>query len=355
MYLKNIQFSDFRNYGNLVLEFGNGINIIYGNNGMGKTNVLEGIYICAITKSYRALKDSEYIKFGKESSRISCIFEDNEKKSNIEVYVDSKGTKQIKENEVKIKKYTEYIGKYPIVMFCPEDMNIVKGMPKNRRKFLDILISQISKKYVMVLGEYKKTLNIKNNLLKQNNVDINYLKILNEKLANQIVEIVDKRKEYIEKLWINSKIIQSNISKEKEELKLVYQSEFLGMDYGQVLAELNNCIQIDIIKKTSTKGIGHDDLCILVNEKDVSKFGSQGQNRTALLSLKIGEFELLMNEKGTVPIILLDDVFSELDNERINYLLEYIKNYQVFITTTMVDNIKIKEAKFFDVNVLAKN
>ncbi|MBR5227056.1 MAG: DNA replication/repair protein RecF [Clostridia bacterium] len=351
MYINKICIDKFRNYEKLDLDFSKNINIIFGNNGKGKTNILEAIYICAITKSYRTSKDNECIKFGDDYCNIDCEFEDKNIKTNIQVYIDNNGKKQIKENGIKITKYTDYIGKFPVVMFSPDDMDIVKGSPKNRRKFLDILISQISKKYVVVLSEYKKTINLKNNLLKlnRNQIDINYLKILNEKLAKQIVEIVHKRKEFTELLWINAKEIQKNISKGNESLNFVYQTEFKDMDFEKVLKTLNDCIDNDILKKSSTKGIGHDDIIIYVNDTEVAKYGSQGQNRTALLSMKIGEFELLKTQKENVPLILLDDVFSELDNERINFLLDYIKKYQVFITTTTVENIKMDNVKFFDI------
>ena len=356
MYLKNIELSNFRNYENLNIEFVNGTNIIYGNNGKGKTNILEAIYVSAITKSYRAQKDIEYINFNFESTRVNSCFSKEDINFNVEVFADKMGNKCIKEDGLKINKYTEFIGKFPIVLFCPEDMDIVKGAPKNRRKFLDILISQISKKYVITLSEYKKTINIKNSLLKSDRekIDLNYLKIINEKLAGQILEIVSRRKEYIEKLLVYAKEIQKKISKESEELDLIYVTEFKDMNYEQILNTLNNSIDSDIFKKTSTKGVGHDDFLVLVNGNEVSKYGSQGQNRTAMLALKIGEAKLLEKEKETLPIVLLDDVFSELDNERINFLLEYIKSFQTVITTTTIENIRIDDAKIFDIHELAK-
>lgn len=356
MYIKNLKLSNFRNYKNLDIEFSNGINIIYGNNGIGKTNILEAIYLSAITKSYRVSKETEYIKFNESVTHIASTYVEDNIVNMVEVSLTNNGEKQILENKLKIKKYTEFIGKYPIVMFSPDDMEIVKGAPKNRRRFLDILISQISKKYIIALSEYKKLINIKNSLLKKNreNIDINYLKIINEKLAVQILEIICKRKEYVEKLLKFSISAEKMISKHQEEIRIEYVTEFTNMDFNEILNTLNNCIENDIAKKTSTKGIGHDDILIFVDEKEVAKYGSQGQNRTALLALKIGEFELLINEKNIVPIILLDDVFSELDNERINFLLSYIKNYQVIITTTMIENIKLEKAKFFDIINLVK-
>lgn len=357
MYLKKIKLSNFRNYKNLEIELSDGINIIYGNNGRGKTNIIEAMYISAITKSYRAQKDNEYIKFDEISTHITSNFVKDEIFSEVDVFVSENGQKQIKESGVKVTRYTEFIGKYPLVLFCPEDMEIVKGAPKNRRRFLDILISQISKKYVVTLGEYKKTLNIKNNILKldKEKIDLNYLGIINEKLACQIVEIVNFRKEYIEKIQEYAAKVQQKISENEEVLSLAYDSEFLDMNYEQVLRILENSIELDILKRTSNKGIGHDDFRVLVNKSEVAKYGSQGQNRTAVLALKIAEAKILMDEKETRPIVLLDDVFSELDNKRICFLLEYIKGFQTVITTTTIENIKVEDAKKFDVNELAKN
>lgn len=357
MYLKKIKLSNFRNYKNLEIELSDGINIIYGNNGRGKTNILEAMYISAITKSYRAQKDNEYIKFNETSARITSNFVKDEVFSEVDVFVSENGQKQIKEDGLKVTRYTEFIGKYPLVLFSPEDMEIVKGAPKNRRKFLDILISQISKKYVVTLGEYKKTLNIKNNILKldREKIDLNYLRIINEKLAHQIVEIVKYRKEYIEKIQKHALSVQQKISEGEECLEIVYETEFLDLNYEQVLRLLESAEEQDIMKRTSNKGIGRDDFTVLVNGSEVSKFGSQGQNRTAVLALKIAEAKILTDEKETMPLVLLDDVFSELDNKRICFLLEYIKGFQTVITTTTIENIKIEDAKIFDINELAKN
>lgn len=357
MYLKNIKLSNFRNYESLEIDLSQGINIIYGKNGRGKTNIIEAMYISAITKSYRAQKDMEYVKFDETNTHIEAQFVKQDINFSVDVFADINGQKQIKEDGVRILRYTEFIGKYPLVLFCPEDMDIVKGAPKNRRKFLDILISQISKKYVITLSEYKKTLNIKNSLLKQDRekIDLNYLRIINEKLARQIVEIVSSRKKYIEKIQDLAIPVQEKVSQGEEELKLIYVTEFEDMEYNEVLKTLESSVEADIFKRTSTKGIGHDDFEVLVNGTDVAKFGSQGQNRTATLALKIAEAKLLTEEKETLPIVLLDDVFSELDNERISFLLEYIKGFQTVITTTTIENIKLEDAKFFDINTLAKN
>ena len=349
MYLQKLSLSNFRNYDNLEIEFGKNVNVFVGNTAHGKTNILESIYLSSITKSYRTNKDIECIKFGQEYFRINHNYiEDNDSKLEVEVYLDNLNKKQIKENGVKINKYADFIGTIPIVIFSPENMDIVKGSPKNRRKFLDILISQLSRNYVIRLQEYNKILTLKNNLLKQDKafVDMTYLDILDEKLSEKIKYIADMRTKYVDIVEKYAAKIQKSLSKDEENLKLKYTSDFLDKSKEEIKNILVNSRENDFFRKTSNKGIAHDDILVLVNDKEVATYGSQGQNRTALLSMKLAEFEILKEEKEKIPIILLDDVFSELDRERINFLIDYVSKYQVFITTTeieSIDNIENKE------------
>jgi len=342
MYLQKLQLTNFRNYENLELEFSKGVNVFVGDNAHGKTNILESIYLSSITKSYRTNKDIECIKFNKDFFRINHEYIlDNNSKTDVEVYLDNTNKKQIKENSIKINKYADFIGTIPLVIFSPDNMDIVKGSPKNRRKFLDILISQLSRSYVISLQEYNKLLTLKNNLLKQDKsqVDMTYLELLDEKLAEKIEYIMLSRNKYVDILEKYAAKIQKSLSKGEEILKLKYVSDFLGKNREEIKKILLNSRENDFFRKTSNKGIGHDDIIVLVNEKEVATFGSQGQNRTALLSMKLAEFEILKEEKENTPIILLDDVFSELDRQRINFLIDYISKYQVFITTTEIDSI----------------
>lgn len=348
MYLQKLQLTNFRNYENLELEFGKNVNVFVGNNAHGKTNILESIYLSSITKSYRTSKDTECINFNENYFRINHTYiDDNDRKIVTEVYLDNSNKKQIKENGLKINKYSDYIGTIPLVIFSPENMDIVKGSPKNRRRFLDILISQLSRSYVICLQEYNKLLTLKNNLLKQDKtqVDLTYLDILDEKLAEKIEYIVLSRVKYVDNVEKYATKIQKSLSKGEENLKLKYTSDFLGKNREEIKNVLANSRENDFFRKTSNKGIGHDDILVLVNEKEVAVYGSQGQNRTALLSMKLAEFEILKEEKENTPIILLDDVFSELDRNRINFLIDYVSKYQVFITTTEVDSIDNIENK----------
>ena len=348
MYLQKLQLTNFRNYENLQLEFSKGVNVFVGDNAHGKTNILESIYLSSITKSYRTNKDIECIKFESDFFRTNHTYiEDNDSKIDVEVYLDN-NNKQIKENGVKINKYSDFIGRIPLVIFSPDNMDIVKGSPKNRRKFLDILISQLSRSYVICLQEYNKILTLKNNLLKQDKslVDMTYLDILDEKLAEKIELIVDMRTKYVDAVEKFATKIQKSLSKDEEKLNLKYISDFLGKNREEIKRILTQSRENDFFRKTSNKVVGHDDIIVYVNDKEVSIYGSQGQNRTALLSMKLAEFEILKQEKENTPIILLDDVFSELDRGRINFLIDYVSKYQVFITTTeieSIDNIENKE------------
>lgn len=356
MYIKNIKLKSFRSYSDLDIELTPNINIFYGNNGVGKTNILESIYISAITKSYRTYKDIEIINFNEDYSQIIVDYVDkidnNLKENNIKIYIDRNNIKKIKENEVEIKKYSEYIGKYNIVIFSPESMDIIKGAPKNRRKFLDLLISQISKKYLITLQEYNKIVILKNNILKnnKNEVDLIFLDVLDEKISGFIEYLSFERKNMLEKILNKSINIQYQLTNEKEKIEIKYISDFENLNQIEILEVLKNNRNFDFIRKTSTKGIQKDDFEIYINDININKYGSQGQNRTVLITLKLSEIEILKEAKNTNPILLLDDVFSELDNSRINYLLDYIRDYQVIITTTDVDIIDKKEnMTFFEI------
>ncbi|MBR6688692.1 MAG: DNA replication/repair protein RecF [Clostridia bacterium] len=355
MYLQKLKLTNFRNYENLELEFNNNVNVFVGDNAHGKTNILESIYVSAITKSYRTGKDIECISFEKEFFRNvhTYIDESNkDKKIEVEVFLDTSNKKQIKEDNLKVNRYSDFIGKIPIVVFSPDNMNIVKGSPNNRRKFLDILISQISKKYVISLQEYNKLIKLKNDVLKleKEKIDFTYLDIIDEQIAEKIEYISTKRYEYVDKVEKEAVKIQKELSKGDEILNLKYISEFENKNKEEVLNILLKSRENDIFRKTSNKTIAHDDFLVFVNNKEVNKYGSQGQNRTALLALKLAEFEILKEIKATIPLILLDDVFSELDKGRINYLIEYLKDYQVFITTTEVDSIdKVEDKTIFKV------
>lgn len=358
MYIKEVKVENFRNYESQSLKLGAKVNVLFGDNAQGKTNILEAIYFAAIGKSFRAQKDNEIVNFSKEFVRFvidytrSDDFED-ERINKIEVFIDKNGTKQIKNNGIKVTKISEHIGEINIVMFSPESMDIVKGAPQKRRKFLDMLLCQISKSNTIVLQEYNKFLKMKNDVLKQdkNIIDDAYLDVLNTKLSGYIKKITTTRIDIIKKIEEKAKIIHESLTGEKESLSLNYISDFINFSEEEIKKKLDDIKYIEILRKSSIKGSQRDDLEIIIDGADVSKYGSQGQNRTALLSVKLAEFEVLKEVKDNNPILLLDDVMSELDNMRIEYLINYIKDYQSVITTTDIEIIKkLENVTFFKIS-----
>ena len=347
MYIKKLKLENFRNYEKQDIELINGINLFLGLNAQGKTNIIESIYVCAFGKSYRTIKDNELIMFNKDFCNINLEYNKKNIDINTSFYIDNLNRKQIKNNEIKIKKIADYIGEIPVVIFSPESLDIVKGSPSKRRNFIDMICCQLSKSYIIAHQEYMKCLKMKNNLLKNDYVDDNYLEVLHEKMSGYIKTIVENRKKIIDKLNFYAKKIHKNITEEKEEIELIYNTDFLNMDISEIKKYLDEHLYIDKLRKSSVKGIQRDDIQILNNEKEVAIYGSQGQKRTALLALKLANFELLKEEKEEIPILLLDDIMSELDSKRINYMLKYIEKYQSIITTTEdtfvkgIDNIKI--------------
>jgi len=352
MFIKEINLNGFRNYNEQKITFINGINMFIGDNAQGKTNIIEAIYLSAFAKSYRTSKDCELINFEKEYARVNLEYRKNSIEKSVEVFLDKVGNKIIKYDGIKINKLSSIIGEIILVVFSPDDLDIVKGSPSSRRKFIDMICCQISKSYIINLQEYNKCLKIKNNLLKKNITleDKEYIYVLHEKMSSNIEKITEFRKEILKKILIYAKNIHLSITDNKEKIKFEYISEFIDLDKEKINTILNNNINVDIYRKTSTKGLQKDDIIIYINDFEVNKFGSQGQNRTALLTLKLANFEVLKEIKEETPILLLDDIMSELDNKRIKFLLKYIENYQSIITTTEKGSIEdVKNVKIYKI------
>lgn len=351
MHINKIKLENFRNYEEQEIDLVNGINLFLGDNAQGKTNIIEAIYICAFGKSYRTIKDNELIMFNKDFCKIDTRYTKNGRELSTQFYIDNLNRKQLKNNEIKIKKIADYVGEIPIVIFSPESLDVVKGSPAKRRNFIDMICCQLSKSYIIYHQEYMKCLKLKNSMLKDDYVDDNYIEVLHEKMSKYIKEIVGLRNKIINMLNQYAIKIQSSITNGKENINLVYNTDFLNMDEKEIKKYLDEHLYIDKLRFSSIKGIQRDDIEIFVNEKEVSKFGSQGQKRTALLTLKLANFELLKDEKDEVPILLLDDIMSELDSKRISFLLKYIENYQSIITTTEDTFVKdIKNIKIYKVS-----
>ncbi|MCX8075119.1 MAG: DNA replication/repair protein RecF [Clostridia bacterium] len=346
MYLKKLKLTNFRNYINQEIVFINGINLFLGNNAQGKTNIIEAIYLSALGTSYRTIKDIEVIRFNENFCRVELEYTKYDDyisdSHHIEVYIDNNNIKNIKEDSVKVTKLIDHVGRLPIVIFSPDSLDILKGSPQKRRKFLDMICCQLSKSYYINLQEYNKCLKIKNSLLKKNikDIDRDYISIIHDKMSEYIYNIVFFRNEIIELIQKKSKIIHNKLTDSKEDLKIKYLSDFTNLNKDKIKIILDKYFEIEIFRKSSLKGIQRDDIAVYINELEVDKYCSQGQNRTALLTLKLAEFEVLIEKKQVVPILLLDDIMSELDQSRISFLLNYIEQYQSIITTTDAEFIK---------------
>lgn len=330
MVIKQIYLENFRNYEKQKIDLGKNINVFFGNNAQGKTNILEAMYYSALGRSFRTYKDSELICFGKECAKINILYEKNNRENEIEIVLNKSEKKVVKINGIKINKSSELIGNLNIVIFSPDDILILKQAPSLRRKFLDILISQLKPNYVHVLSEYNKVLEQRNALLKSKKVDT--IDIWNEQLATLNEKIYDYRKYYIEKLQEKLLLIHPKVTNEKENIKIIYKTKFEDKEKFLNLLEKN--LTFDLYKGYTGVGAHRDDFEVYINENLLNVYGSQGQHRTAILSLKIAELEILKEQIGENPVLLLDDVTSELDLERINLIFSEIQEYQVFITCT---------------------
>ena len=342
MIIKSLELADFRNYETLDISFDKGTNILYGDNAQGKTNILEAIYLCALGKSFRTKKEKELILFSKDNSFIEINYQKKDREGKINLEINNK--KYFSLNNIKLKKLSEILGNINIVLFSPDDINIIKGSPENRRKFLNIMISQLRPKYVYNYNLYFKILEQRNNYLRQikfENKNKELLDVWNQQLTICAENVYNYRKEFIEKILNKINNIHSRITDEKEKINIKYISNFKNKE--QFLEELKNSEDIDIQKGYTTKGIHRDDFEIFINNNKLNIYGSQGQIRSFILSLKISELEIIYDEIGEYPILLLDDFMSELDEKRRIGFLNSVKDAQVLITCTdkLVDDMWI--------------
>ena len=340
MWIKEIELKNFRNYKEEKISLKNNVNILYGENAQGKTNIIESIFLCSMGKSFRTNKDKEMIKISERNCSVEVEYEKSDREGKIKIEIGNK--KNIFINGIKIKKLSELLGKINVVIFTPDDIEIIKGGPEKRRKFLDIMISQLRPNYMYILSLYQKTLEQRNNYLKQikeEKKDENLLEIWDNKLCEYAIKIYEYREEFINKLIPKIEKIHNEITNNKEKIKIEYMTECKNKEtYLNLLKQRR---KLDIIKGFTTKGIHRDDFMIYINGKQINVYGSQGQQRTAVLSLKLTELKIIKEEIGETPILLLDDFMSELDENRRNNLTNAIEDNQVFITCT--DKILVEE------------
>ena len=341
MYIDKIKLKDFRNYSELELEFNNKVNFILGQNAQGKTNLLESIYITSIGKSFRTSRDTEMIGFRKDFARVYCETSRNDMDGSVEIIIDRAGKKFVKLDGVKIKRASELLKNVYIVIFSPEDLKIVKDEPEKRRKFIDRELCQIKPSYYDSLSNYRKVLLQRNNYLKEEIIDPSILDIWDMQLAEYGARVMRHRSEFIETLNLISSEIHGKITDGRENLQLKYSpnSDLKDNLYEIIKKSSDN----DIRQRTTTRGPHKDDLEFYIDGINVRSFGSQGQQRTCALSLKLAEINIIEDETGEKPILLLDDVMSELDSMRQKFLIKSLEDIQLFITTTEMSDRLLEE------------
>ncbi len=351
MFLKKIELKNFRNYEDLKLEFNKNINIFIGNNAQGKTNILESIYFLAVTKSHRCNKDNYLIKNDCIFSKIIGEVENNNRKNTYEIIINNEG-KRVSINNNVFKRISDYLSNINVVMFCPDDLEIIKGTPSDRRKFLNIEIGQISNKYIIYLAKYNKVLKTRNEYLKnEHNNDFNYLDILTDELINLNIKLYKYRKEFINDLNDYIVDIYKKISL-KEDIYVKYES-FIDNEEDIVEDLREKYLRVrdsELNQKTTLIGVHRDNFSIYIDGKEINNYGSQGQHRVAILCLKLAEIEIYKQKYNIKPIILLDDIFSELDKKKKINIIKYIdKDLQIFITSTDLHSISKRITKNADI------
>lgn len=360
MYIESLKLKNFRNYETLELKFNKGINIIYGKNAQGKTNLLESIYVLGITKSHRSSIDNYLIRNGENYLNIHGIIKKNRFPMHLEYSLSN--IKELKIDKEKIGKVSDYISKMNIIIFYPEDLEIIKGSPSIRRKFLNLELSQLYSSYYTLLNDYNRLLKMRNDYLKKisldNKYDENYLNILNNYFLEKGILICKMRSKFIKLLNEKSSEIFKTITG-LEGFHIVYNSNIdISFDSKEKIKEeseikIKKMFKSELKFRASLVGPHRDDFEFYLKENNLKLYGSQGQQRIAVLSIKLAEISIFKEYTGTTPILLLDDIFSELDSKKKNNLLRYIKNnIQTIITTTDLATINkriIEKAKLIEI------
>lgn len=338
MKIKQLKLKNYRNYDLLELDFDPSTNILYGDNAQGKTNILESIYMCGTTKSHRGTKDRDMIRFGQEEAHIEAVIDKKGVPFEIDIHLKNNSPKGVAINKMPIRRAIELFGIVNIVFFSPEDLNIIKNGPSERRKFIDLELSQLDKVYLSDLTNYNRIVNQRNKLLKDvyDRKDLmETLDIWDLQLVNYGKKIIDRRNKFIVELNEIVGKVHEQLTGGKEHLQIYYEPSVSSMDFETNLIKNR---EKDIKMKSTSVGPHRDDICFMADGLDIRKFGSQGQQRTAALSLKLSEIEIVKKVINDTPILLLDDVLSELDKHRQNYLLDSISDIQTLITCTGLDD-----------------
>ena len=341
MYIDKLQMINYRNYEVLDIELGKHVNVFMGNNAQGKTNILEAIYYCAFAKSHRTSKDKELIHWDKDISYIGLQINKTRLDKKIEINILKDGKKAIKINKIKISKIGELFGVFNVVMFSPEDLKIIKDSPGVRRKFIDMELCQLNASYYNNLIQYNKTLNERNSVLKNRSVDEEFLDIYDIQLAKFGNNIIMHRLKYIEELNKYGQEIHKDITSQKEEILFKYESTVKDLSNIQesIYNQLVKNRKRDKERGITSVGPHRDDFTVLINNVDVKAYGSQGQQRTAILTIKFASLKIIKEITTEYPVLLLDDVLSELDFSRKRYILSTIGEIQTIITCTGIEDL----------------
>lgn len=348
MRVKKMTLHNYRNYNDLSLSLHPGLNIFFGDNAQGKTNFIESIYLCGTGRSHRTFKEKELIAWNTENGYVKADIEKRGMGTYIEINLFTGKPRIIKLGGAKVSKLSELLGCLNVVVFSPEDLKLVKEGPIFRRRFLDIEISQVKPGYYYNIHQYNKALLQRNNLLKSIRYDkslLDTIDVWDEQLSQFGSHIVNYRFEFIQKIAILAKLIHRKITDGKEDLCISYSSRFKNFKNREdiknsIYNELQKNRGFDIQRCTTSTGPHRDDINFFINNIDVKTYGSQGQQRTSALSLKLAELEFMKGESGEYPVLLLDDVLSELDISRQKFLLENLKNIQTVLTCTSISDIE---------------
>lgn len=338
MIIKSLELENFRNYKELKLEFDKGVNIFYGDNAQGKTNILEAIYLSATTKSHKGSKDKEIINFDAEEAHIKTYLDKEGLERRVDMHLRKSKSKGIAIDKVRIKKSIEIIGLLNIVLFSPEDLSIIKNAPSERRRFVNTELCQLDQSYLYDLNQYNKIIEQRNKLLKEINFNPDLketIGIWDMQLVSYGKKIIERRASFVEQLNDIITDIHKKLSGNKENMKVVYCPHVKAEDLENTI---KNNLDRDIKTKMTNAGPHKDDFAFISNGIDIRVYGSQGQQRTAALSLKLSEIEIVKKIAKDKPILLLDDVLSELDSNRQNYLLNSIGDIQTIITCTGLED-----------------
>lgn len=324
----------------LNLDFDGSANIFYGDNAQGKTNILEALYITGTTKSHRGAKDRDLIQFEKDEAHIETVIEKRKICYQIDLHLKKNSPKGIAINKIPIRKAGELFGIVNFVFFSPEDLNIIKNGPAERRRFIDLELSQLDKIYFNNLSNYNRIVNQRNHLLKEIGIEnkknlMETLEIWDLQLIEYGNRLIERRKQFIQDMNEIVSSVHRKLTGNKENIKIIYEPCNGNIPLEQTIKKNR---ERDLRMKSTSSGPHRDDICIMYDRMDIRKFGSQGQQRTAALSLKLAEIELVKNTIGDTPVLLLDDVLSELDKHRQNYLLDSISDIQTLITCTGVED-----------------